>query len=215
MDLYEHDGSGWQQVLRFKNSLRNLWTVLEFVLKNFATPIAFFVVFEGYGAKPAIAMAIGVTFIQLFAHWILELSLSPFFLVASGFTVALGSIDLVIASPQFYRLEPFAQNFVMSVMFASTLFTKMPMVAWFAAALPEKIRPNVSVTDPAGRRYFRQVTFVWSIYFVLKSFFFLYLAFQVDLGRLVILRSVIGGVTLAMMLGGELAYRKWVKRFTS
>ena len=184
-------------------------SALEFIFKNFATPIAFFLTFQAYGAKPAIALALVVTAVTLLIHLIFKLKISPFFMVAAGFTVVLGSIDLVVSTPRFFRLEPFAQNFLMGAVFLVTVLMKRPIAEWFAAALPASVRPELG---PGSRGYLQGVTLAWSIYFFLKSFLFLYLALQVDLGRLVILRSVIGGASLAVMFGGELAYRKWFWR---
>src|SRR4051812_25841669 len=67
---------------------------LGYVLINFATPIAFYLTFRIYGPKPAIAFGIGVTCIQLVFHRLYRIRPSPFFLLASGFTVAFGTIDL-------------------------------------------------------------------------------------------------------------------------
>jgi intracellular septation protein A len=183
------------------------WTALEFVLKNFATPLAFFWMFEVHGAKPAITLAIIVTTLMLFTHWLLKLKITPFFLVASGFTVLLGSLDLLVAAPRFFRLEAFYQNFLIGVVFLVTVFMHVPIAEWFAAALPTQIRPELGVHT---RGYMRGVTLAWGLYFILKSFLFLYLALKVDLGRLVLLRSVIGGISLVLMFGVELAYRRYV-----
>jgi hypothetical protein len=42
-----------------------LRTALEFILKNFAPPIAFFLVFKSQGARPAIGVAVAVALGQL------------------------------------------------------------------------------------------------------------------------------------------------------
>jgi uncharacterized membrane protein len=195
---------------RVRSVVKGTWATLEFVLKNFAAPIGFFFVFRAHGAKPAIALALGVTGLQLLLHWVLRAGLSPFFIVASGFTILFGVIDLLIATPRFFRLEPFVQNFIMGSVFLATLFTRMPIATWFATGLPERIRPRLD--SPETRRYLRNVTVVWAAYFHVKGLLFLYLAFQVDLGELVLLRTIIGGGTLVLMFLGELTYRKWIRR---
>jgi intracellular septation protein A len=182
---------------------------IEFILKNFATPIAFFWMFHVHGAKPAIALAIGVTGLQLLAHWRLKLKISPFFIVASGFTVLFGVIDLFLATPRFFRLEPFAQNMIMGLVFLTTVILKKPIAVWFANALPERVRPDLT---QGSQQYLRNVTLVWGFYFILKAFLFLYIALKVDLGRLVILRTVIGGGSLLIIFGGEIFYRKYLRR---
>ncbi len=178
---------------------------ISYVLINFAAPIVFYLAFHRLGPKPAIALAIGATGIQLGVHWVYRLSISPFFMVASGFTVSFGLIDLFIQSPRFFRLEPFAQNFLIATVLLFTYFARIPILAYFIRALPEALRPRVFNSTS---RYLRKLTLIWAIYLYLKSILFLYLAFRVDLGALIVLRSVIGGGTLVLMFVGEMLYRK-------
>ena len=180
----------------------------NFFVLNFATPVVFFWAFRAHGAKPAIAFAIGVTLLQVLAHWVRRIRFSPFFIIASGFTVLFGTMDLVVASPRFFRFEPFVHNLVVGAAFAVSLILRKPILAWFARELPEEVRP---VAGAESERYLRRLTAVWSVYLLVKAFFFLYLALVVDLGTLIVLRSVIGGGTLWLLAAGEIVHRKWWK----
>ncbi|MCM2276682.1 MAG: septation protein IspZ [Oligoflexia bacterium] len=192
---------GWRRLENWRNWAG--WIVL-----NFSAPIGFFWTFRTFGPRPAILLAIVLTFAQALYHRIRGLRFSPFFLVASGFTIVFGSIDLLlVAHPRFFRFGPFAQNFLLGIAFLGTLLSRAPAIAWFAAALPRELRSDL---DRVGNRYLHRVTLVWGLYFLLKAFLFLYLAFRVDLGVLILLRSVIGGGSLVLMFVGELAYRKWL-----
>jgi intracellular septation protein A len=179
---------------------------IGFILLNFGAPIAFFIVFQWAGAKPAIALAVFATLLQALAHWILSLPISPFYVVASGFTVAFGTIDLLIASPRFFRLEPFAQNFLIGMVFLISLKTRISVLGWLASGLPVAFRPKI---EPEMAGYLRKLTAVWGLYLLAKAFVFLYLAYHVNLGNLILLRSVIGGGSLGIMIGGEIIYRKY------
>lgn len=181
---------------------------LGFALLNFATPIVFFLVFRAAGAKPAISFAIVSTFLQVFAHWIYRQPFSPFFMVSSGFTVFFGSMDLVATSPRFFRLVPGVENFIIGSIFLGTVFTRRPIVAWFAASLPDRWRPNLGET---ALEYLKKVTAVWSLYFFLKGAVFLYVAFRVDLGQLIVFRAIFGSISFLLMFAGEYAYRKWFR----
>jgi uncharacterized membrane protein len=185
-----------------------LRTLGEFVGKNFATPIAFFVVFESAGPRPAIAVAVAIALGQLALHLVLRHRISPFFLTASAFTVLFGSMDFLVAEPQFFKLEPFAENVAIGILFAVTVALGKPIALWFAQALPAFIRPELG---PDAEEYLRKVTLGWIAYFILKALLFLWLAYQVDLGQLILLRSAIGGATLVLMLGGEVFYRKRIR----
>lgn len=192
-----------------KRLISFLKKAISFSLLNFAAPLAFFVLYNLSGPKPAIALAVVSTLIQGGVHIVRRIPMSPFYLTASGFTVVFGGIDLLIASPRFYRLEPFAQNFVLGWTFIISLFTRVSILGWFIAGLPASFRPRFG-TEMGG--YLRRLTLIWGIYFLAKSLVFLYLAFRVNLGNLILLRSIIGGGTLFMMVAGEVIYRTKIRR---
>ncbi|MGZ3688526.1 MAG: septation protein IspZ [Bdellovibrionota bacterium] len=178
---------------------------MKFIFLNFGAPVAFFLVFQAFGAKPAIAVALLVTMIQALSFVALSERISPFFLVASGFTLLFGLMDLFIATPRFFRLEPAVENAVLGAVFGATLFLRIPIAEWFAGALPVEYRPKLG---PDGHHYLRKLSALWTIYFWLKAAIYLDLAFRVDLGRLVLLRTALGGGSAVLLLGGEIAYRR-------
>jgi intracellular septation protein A len=192
-----------------KFSRMALLELLGFILINFATPIAFYITFRMYGAKPAIGFAIGVTTLQVLCHWIFRIPFSPFFAIASGFTVLFGVIDLCVESPRFFRLEPAVQNFVIGTVFLGSLTSKVSIISRFANALPKNYRPDLSTTADT---YLKNLTIIWTVYLYLKAVIFFYLATNVNLGELIVLRSLIGGGSLALLFVGELIYRKCLRR---
>lgn len=178
---------------------------------NFATPIAFWIAFNCVGAKLAIGIAVGVSVSQTLVHRLRGIRFSPIFIVATGFTVFFGVIDLCLQDPCFFRLEPFLQNFLIGAGLTLTLAKRIPVAAWFASALPERMRPPLT---PETEGYLRKLTAIWTSYFYLKSLLFLYLAYQVDLDDLVILRTILGGGSLLVMIFGERLYRKYAFTLT-
>jgi uncharacterized membrane protein len=184
--------------------------ILSFVLKNFATPIVFYITFKVGGAQDAIAFAVGVALLQALAHWVLGWKFSPYFLLSAGFTVLFGGADLVFnrSDPHIFRLEPFAQNFVIALLFIVSLFFTKSLIELLAESLPARVRPRFGPED-AG--YLRKLTCVWAVYFVIKAFVFLDLAFRIDLGSLYVARVVIGNSSAVALLLGELYYRKNVR----
>lgn len=183
-----------------------LYRGLSYTLLNFATPIVFYFAFRYLGAKAAIGYAILATFLQFLAHRLGGKSLSPFFLLSSGFVIFFGSIDLILRTPTVFRLEPFVQNFVVATSILITTMADIPLFEYFVDALPHWLRP---VLDPEMAVYLRRVTWVWIGYLYVKSAVFLYLAFHVDLGTLILLRSVLGGGSLLLLILGEFAYRSY------
>src|SRR5690242_7683657 len=86
---------------------------IRYTFLNFALPIVFFITFKTLGAKPAIGFSMVVVVVQLIAHRALGQKVSLFFIIAAVFTIGFGSVDIFIKNPKYFRLEPFAQNFIM------------------------------------------------------------------------------------------------------
>ena len=175
-----------------------------YVLVNFASPIVFYLTFHKLGSKAAIGIAIFVTGLQLFFHYFRRQKPTVFFIITSVFITIFGGIDLLLSTPRFFRLEPFAQNFLMASVLFFTYLARIPMLSRVAVDLPAKYRPE----EPLPEQYYRKITVLWILYLYIKSVLFLFLAFVVDLGSLILLRSVLGGGTLVMMFLGEIIYRK-------
>src|SRR5262249_43795026 len=158
-----------------------------------------FVTYRLHGAKPAIALAIAATLVQVAVVLAKGKRLSPFFIVASGFTVLFGGVGPRVAHPLFFRFQPFVPTLIVGTGFLISVIWKLPLAEWFAAALPAMVRPRL---DGSMRAYLSRLTLIWSLYFFVKSGLYLWLALRVDLGHLVLLRSLIGGATLALMFLG-------------
>jgi len=180
-------------------------SALGFIFKNFATPIVFYVAFKFGGPKEAISFAVAVALIQVAAHLAFRWRFSPYFLLSSMFTVTFGGADLFVKAPRFFRLEPFAQNITISMLFLASLWTRRSLVEILAESLPLSFRPIFN-RDDLG--YLRRLTFIWAGYFFAKAFFFLYLAFRIDLGSLYISRVIFGNLSAVLLLLGEHVYRK-------
>lgn len=175
-----------------------------YVLTNFASPIVFYLTFHKIGAKAAIGLTISVTVLQLLFHGFRKQKPTIFFIITTLFVVIFGGVDLFLSTPRFFRFEPFAQNFLIASFFLYTYLAHVPIYSRIAADLPARLRPK----QPLPEKYYRQVTLAWVVYLFIKAGFFLFLAFAVNLGELILLRSIIGGGTLLAMLLGELRYRK-------
>lgn len=192
-----------------RSELSKFRTALAFCLKNFATPIVFYVVFEEVGVKAAIAFAVGVAALQTLAHLIFRWRFSAFFILATVFTIFFGGMDLLITTPRFFRLEPFAQNFCVGLLFLVTLGTHRSMIWRLAMSLPHEFRPDL---HKESEGYLTRLTLVWAAYFIIKAFCFLYLAFRVNLGELYVLRVILGTGSAVALFFGEILYRKRFRR---
>ena len=145
-----------------------------------------------------------MTGLQLLFHWIKRRRPTIFFIITTVFIVLFGGVDLLLSTPKFFRLEPFAQNFLIASIFLGTYLARISIFSRLARDLPPKLRPQQALPE----EYYRKVTRVWIVYLYVKAVVFLILALKVDLGSLILLRSILGGVTLLIMFLGELFYRK-------
>ena len=185
---------------------------IAYIITNFASPIVFYLTFHELGAKAAIALALLVTGLQILFHLVRRQKPTLFFKITSVFIVSFGGIDLLISTPRFFRLEPFAQNFLIATLLLVAYIARVPILSRLAAELPEKVRPHSSLPE----RYYRKITVLLMFYLYVKAGLFLYLAFAVDLGTLILLRSILGGGTLLAMFLGELSFRKkYLARLTA
>jgi intracellular septation protein A len=182
------------------------------LLLNFSTPLVFFAAFHEWGPKAAIGFAVFATSLQLASHWLYRVKPSPFFMIASGFTVLFGGVDLLIRAPQFYRFEPFAQNFVVATLLGITTLSKIPLAFEIVRALPKPLRPTMTGPDDPE---LTRLTWTWTLYLYLKAGGYLYLAFHVDLGDLILVKTVVGSASLVLMGLGELLYQKYRARHAS
>jgi uncharacterized membrane protein len=183
-------------------------SAIGFIFKNFAAPVVFYVAFKLGGPKEAISFAVGVALIQVAVHLAFRWTFSPYFLLSSVFTMAFGGADLFVKAPRFFRLEPFAQNMTIALLFLGSLWTRRALVEILAESLPHSFRP-VFHRDDVG--YLRKLTWIWAGYFAVKAFFFLYLAFRIDLGSLYVSRVIFGNLSALLLLVGEVFYRKKIR----
>jgi intracellular septation protein A len=179
--------------------------LLRFLLLNFSTPIVFYLAFYRLGTKPAIAFAIAIACVQALFHVILKQRVSLFFVAATGFTVLFGGIDLFLQDPRVFKYAPAAENLAAGLTFLATLLMESPILVSLSFALPEELRPSFERRTPS---YLRTLTGVWGAYFLVKAAVFYWLCRHENLGRLYVLRAVIGGVSGALLVGGEIVFRK-------
>ena len=186
-----------------------LRTTLKFTLENLLPSLVFFIIYHWKGATAAVAFAVGAAALQIVIQRILQSNLSPVFIIAAGFTIVFGSASLLASNPHFYRFEPFAQNFLLGTAFLVTLLAKATFAEWLMGSMPHQIRPNI---EALGVSYFRRLTLVWAFYCFLKAALYLYLSYHVNLGELILLRSLLGGGSIALLVLGEILYRKVLRK---
>jgi intracellular septation protein A len=181
------------------------YPALRYSFENFLVPIFFFVAFRLGGAKPAIMIALAVTVGQILFFKIRRMPLSPIFISLSALTLVSGLADLAMTEPRYFKYSPAAQNFFIAMLLSGAIAIKFPVAEWFARGLPKRLQPNLAELP---KSYPRNVTVLFIFYFLIKGGVYLYLSYKVDLGELVLLRTVVGPVSFALILLTEHMIRK-------
>jgi intracellular septation protein A len=169
---------------------------LRFVLAEFGPLVAFWALTFAFGVKVAIAGSLLVILVD--GGWRLY-SGKPFtrlYVVVSTLTLAFGAVDLYVASPFLIVYEAPITNLLTGTAFAVGAFGEKPMMQEFAEQ-----RPGADIPQTAQvRRYFRLFTLIWAVYFFLKALAYLWIAATLPLREALALRSVLGSVSLGVMI---------------
>ncbi|WP_262927443.1 COG4648 family protein [Phytohalomonas tamaricis] len=163
-------------------------------------PVAIWWMLPRWGSGPL--LAIGIVMLSLRAwksgQWLLH-GVIALPLVA---LVLLGEHELGL------RCYPVIVNLSMLWLFASSLRTSMPLIERLAR-LKEPQLP------PAGVRYTRRVTQVWSLFFALNTLASLWTAIYADLSTWTLYNGMMTYVLTATVMAIEFIVRQYVRRRAS
>ena len=171
-------------------------SALRFALAEFGPLLAFWALLLAFGLKPAIAGSLAA--ILAGAAWKLwrREGFTRLYLVVSGLTLAFGAVDLCVATPFLLVYEAPITNVLTGAAFVFGAYGETPMLMEVARARPGAEVPE---TDES-RRFFRLFTLLWAAYFFLKAAFYLWLAAVLPLTQALALRSLLGGISLGLMI---------------
>ena len=117
-------------------------------------------------------------------------------------------IDLYSDNPILFRYESVLTNILTGAYFAVTVFIGKPLIQEFA----EKMK-STDIDRPGAKIYLRLLTVVWSGYFFVKAIAYLYLANSgLSFEETTFIRSALGPISIAVLLGGERLLRPWIIR---
>jgi intracellular septation protein A len=182
---------------------------LGWLLQSFGPLIVFLVTKRFFGLRPAIALTLVWTLAELsyLLAWRRERP-TAFFWFSAGITLVFGALDLYADAPVFFRYEAVLTNLLVGLYFGATVFAGKPLIQEFA----EKAG-TASLDRPGAREYLRLLTVAWAAFFFAKAALYLYLAESgLSFEEATAVRSVVGPVGFAVMLGGERVLRPLLLR---
>jgi intracellular septation protein A len=173
-----------------------LIALVRFAVFEFGPLAVFLILSSTLGVKAAIAGSIAAIVLDSAWRWRRGATFTRLYLVTSGLTLAFGAIDLVAATPFMLAYEAPLSNLATAAAFFVGAMGEKPM-------LQEVAEQRQGETYPATaevRRFFQILTLVWAIYFLAKAALYVWLASTMPLPEAVALRSLIGGVSLGLMI---------------
>ena len=173
-----------------------LKSVARFVLAEFGPLIVFWSLALTSGMKAAIAGAIVAILIDSGLRLYRRQPFTRLYLVVTTLTLAFGAVDLWVATPFLLVYEAPITNLLTGAAFVFGAFGEKPMVQELAEARPGAAIPQTEEL----RRFFRLFTLLWAGYFFLKALAYLWIAATLPLKEALALRSLVGGISLALMI---------------
>jgi intracellular septation protein A len=165
---------------------------------EFGALIVFWVGLYGFGIKPAIGATVAFIVLDALYRWRQKLPVTRIYVLTSTLAVTFGTIDLLATSPFLIKYEAVVTNIATGLFFVAGARGEKSLIQEVA----ERRRQDAPFPDRADVRYFfRLFTLFWGAYFFVKAAVYLWLGTILPLERALALRTVIGGVSLAAMLG--------------
>jgi intracellular septation protein A len=169
---------------------------LRWVLADFGPLLAFWILDLSFGLKPAIAGAVLFILADSLWRWHRRLPVTRVYVLASTLTVVFGGVDLLSATPFMLKYEAVITNTFTALAFVAGARGSRPLIM----DLAEQRRGSPFPNRPDVTRFFQLFTLFWALYFFLKSGFYLAVAAVLPMTQAMLIRSVVGSASLAVMV---------------
>ncbi len=176
--------------------MARLVAVARFVVLEFGPLLAFWVLALTLGVKTAIFGAILVIAADAIWRRLRGLAFTRLYLLTSALTLAFGAIDLFSALPFMLSYEAVVTNAATGAAFVVGAFGGKPLIQEVAEQRAGEPFPKSAEV----RRFFQMFTLFWAAYFFAKALLYFWLAWTLPLTQAMALRSIIGGVSLGLMI---------------
>lgn len=174
-----------QAVLRF----------VRYVVAEFGALIVFWAALYSAGIKPAIGATVIFILLDGSYRWWKKLPVTRIYILTSALAISFGCIDLLATNPFMIKYEAVVTNIATGIFFVAGARGEKSLIQ-------EVAERRSQYPDRADLRYFfRLLTLAWAAYFFVKAAVYLWLGIILPLQQALALRTIVGGVSLACMLG--------------
>jgi intracellular septation protein A len=172
---------------------------LRYVVVEFGALVVFWVGLYAFGIKPAIAATVAFIVLDGLYRWRWRVEVTRVYVLASALAIVFGAIDLYATNPFMIKYEAVVSNAVVGIFFVLGARGEKSLIQ----EVVERRGRDGPIPDRADTRYFfRLLTLLWAVYFFAKAAVYLWLAMILPLEQALVLRTAIGGVSLAVMIVG-------------
>jgi len=167
----------------------------QFVILEFGPLLVFWTLTLTVGVKAAILGSLIVIVVDAAWRRWRGAAFTRLYVLISALTLVFGAIDLLATQPFMLVYEAPITNVVTGLAFVVGAFGAKPMIQEVAEQQQSAAFPDTAEV----RAFFRLFTLAWAAYFFLKAAFYLWVAAALPMTEAMALRSIVGGVSLALM----------------
>jgi intracellular septation protein A len=179
-------------------TLKPVLQFVRYVVMEFGALIVFWIGLYSFGIKPAIAATVVFVILDGLYRWRQRIGVTRVYLLSSTLAIVFGAIDLYAANPFMIKYEAVVTNTAVGLFFVAGARGEKSLIQEVA----ERRNRGEPYPDRADvRQFFRLFTLFWAAYFFLKAGVYLWLGLTLPLEQALALRTAIGGVSLAAMMG--------------
>jgi intracellular septation protein A len=171
--------------------MKKLTEALKYAFTNFGPLIIFYLANHFCGLKPAILVSLAFSIGEAAFKLTRKEKITAFFKFSAAVTLVFGCMDLSLKGPVFFKFEAALTNIITGGFFALSLRGGSSIIQDFA-----KNQLGDKPVTPDLAWYFRMLTWVWVIYFMLKAAFYAWVARHYSLERALVIRGIAGNATL-------------------
>jgi uncharacterized membrane protein len=189
--------------------MSHLLRILTGIFNMFGGLIVFWVALLAFGTTTAIAATLLFVLVDGSRRLIRREKLPPLYLPSALLGIGFGIIDLMAPTPFMLKWEPLIGNLLIAGFFAAGARAEVPLTAQFAAQSGAEIPLN----RPEVMRFMRFWTWVWAAYFVVRGIVYVWIMHAWPLVEALAIRTVVGWVSLALMIGLSFTGRRLMRLF--
>jgi len=185
---------------------------LKIIFLQFGPLIAFYGANHFWGLKAGILASLIWAVAEVAVSLWMKKPLTFFFWFSSGIAIVFGVIDLFLQRSFLFKYEGSLTNTIVGGMFAYSLWKKRPLLNEMVRAQIQTQKGLASPPEliPEVADYLWALTWLWTFYQFAKAVFYFWVAGNYPLEKVLVIRTVVGNVSMFVLLGASILGRKFI-----